>query len=192
MWLRGGQGTCHVYLGSLGLGAWAPFIEQKGEENVLSCHLWDVGNNIQNVNESVLLVLDFVWLWVSLPSCRCASASPQTSIKEGQLLKQTSSFQRWKKRYFKLRGRTLYYAKDSKVMEGRPAARPRGCGRVSEFGSANCFCLGAHRGLSALTRTQCKCHPSWTQARGACLSPCHGMSPGDNPIGRDKGHLLSF
>ncbi|KAI4581317.1 hypothetical protein MJG53_009760 [Ovis ammon polii x Ovis aries] len=40
-----------------------------------------------------------------------------TSIKEGQLLKQTSSFQRWKKRYFKLRGRTLYYAKDSKVAQ---------------------------------------------------------------------------
>uniref|UniRef100_A0A8D1PH83 Diacylglycerol kinase n=1 Tax=Sus scrofa TaxID=9823 RepID=A0A8D1PH83_PIG len=40
----------------------------------------------------------------------------KTSIKEGQLLKQTSSFQRWKKRYFKLRGRTLYYAKDSKII----------------------------------------------------------------------------
>uniref|UniRef100_A0A4W3HAJ6 Diacylglycerol kinase n=1 Tax=Callorhinchus milii TaxID=7868 RepID=A0A4W3HAJ6_CALMI len=40
----------------------------------------------------------------------------QTSIKEGFLLKQTSSFQRWKRRYFKLRGRTLYYAKDSKSL----------------------------------------------------------------------------
>uniref|UniRef100_A0A8B9E4Q4 Diacylglycerol kinase n=1 Tax=Anser cygnoides TaxID=8845 RepID=A0A8B9E4Q4_ANSCY len=40
----------------------------------------------------------------------------KTSIKEGLLLKQTSSFQRWKKRYFKLRGRTLYYAKDSKII----------------------------------------------------------------------------
>ncbi|XP_006884677.1 PREDICTED: diacylglycerol kinase eta [Elephantulus edwardii] len=40
----------------------------------------------------------------------------KTSIKEGQLLKQTSSFQRWKKRYFKLRGRTLYYAKNSKSL----------------------------------------------------------------------------
>ncbi|XP_036395925.1 diacylglycerol kinase eta isoform X2 [Megalops cyprinoides] len=39
----------------------------------------------------------------------------KTSIKEGLLLKQTSSFQRWKKRYFKLRGRTLYYAKDAKA-----------------------------------------------------------------------------
>lgn len=45
----------------------------------------------------------------------CLSVSLQTSIKEGLLLKQTSSFQRWKKRYFKLRGRTLYYAKDAKV-----------------------------------------------------------------------------
>uniref|UniRef100_A0A4W3I4E3 Diacylglycerol kinase n=1 Tax=Callorhinchus milii TaxID=7868 RepID=A0A4W3I4E3_CALMI len=29
-------------------------------------------------------------------------------------MKQTSSFQRWKRRYFKLRGRTLYYAKNAK------------------------------------------------------------------------------
>ncbi|XP_041419348.1 diacylglycerol kinase delta isoform X6 [Xenopus laevis] len=35
-------------------------------------------------------------------------------IKEGHLHKQTSSFQRWKRRYFKLRGRTLYYAKTAK------------------------------------------------------------------------------
>ncbi|XP_061647733.1 diacylglycerol kinase eta isoform X6 [Phyllopteryx taeniolatus] len=45
----------------------------------------------------------------------------KTSIKEGLLLKQTSSFQRWKKRYFKLRGRTLYYAKDAK--SGSASAR---------------------------------------------------------------------
>ncbi|XP_026572402.1 diacylglycerol kinase delta-like [Pseudonaja textilis] len=38
------------------------------------------------------------------------------SVKEGLLLKQTSSFQRWKRRFFKLRGRTLYYAKDSKSL----------------------------------------------------------------------------
>ncbi|MGH0158106.1 UNVERIFIED_CONTAM: hypothetical protein FKN15_035228, partial [Acipenser sinensis] len=37
-----------------------------------------------------------------------------TIIKEGMLMKQTNSFQRWKKRYFKLRGRTLYYAKTAK------------------------------------------------------------------------------
>lgn len=30
-------------------------------------------------------------------------------------MKQTSSFQRWRRRYFKLKGRTLYYAKDTKV-----------------------------------------------------------------------------
>uniref|UniRef100_A0A8C6TP32 Diacylglycerol kinase n=1 Tax=Neogobius melanostomus TaxID=47308 RepID=A0A8C6TP32_9GOBI len=41
---------------------------------------------------------------------------PQKSVKEGILLKQTSSFQRWKRRYFKLRGRTLYYAKDCKSL----------------------------------------------------------------------------
>ncbi|XP_027630382.1 diacylglycerol kinase eta-like, partial [Tupaia chinensis] len=45
-----------------------------------------------------------------------SNSDKKTSIKEGQLLKQTSSFQRWKKRYFKLRGRTLYYAKDSKSL----------------------------------------------------------------------------
>lgn len=39
----------------------------------------------------------------------------QTVVKEGTLQKQTSSFQRWKRRYFKLRGRTLYYAQTSKV-----------------------------------------------------------------------------
>ncbi|KAM9701156.1 LOW QUALITY PROTEIN: diacylglycerol kinase delta-like, partial [Menidia menidia] len=38
----------------------------------------------------------------------------KTVLKEGTLLKQTNSFQRWKKRYFKLRGRTLYYAQTSK------------------------------------------------------------------------------
>ncbi|XP_025833653.1 diacylglycerol kinase eta-like [Agrilus planipennis] len=36
-------------------------------------------------------------------------------VKEGYLLKQTS-FQRWKRRYFKLRGRKLYYAKDKKAV----------------------------------------------------------------------------
>ncbi|XP_037089650.1 diacylglycerol kinase delta-like [Pollicipes pollicipes] len=34
--------------------------------------------------------------------------------KEGYLMKQTSSFQRWKRRYFKLKGNKLYYAKDTK------------------------------------------------------------------------------
>ncbi|XP_067143184.1 diacylglycerol kinase delta isoform X2 [Centruroides vittatus] len=35
-------------------------------------------------------------------------------IKEDFLMKQTSSFQRWKKRYFRLKPRKLYYAKDRK------------------------------------------------------------------------------
>lgn len=39
----------------------------------------------------------------------------QASIKEGFLLKQTWSFQRWGRRYFKLRGCKLYYAKDTNV-----------------------------------------------------------------------------
>ncbi|KAK3546555.1 hypothetical protein QTP70_027318, partial [Hemibagrus guttatus] len=46
----------------------------------------------------------------------CAVVGGTKSVKEGILLKQTSSFQRWKRRYFKLRGRTLYYAKDSKSL----------------------------------------------------------------------------
>ncbi|XP_069354210.1 diacylglycerol kinase eta isoform X2 [Maniola hyperantus] len=33
-------------------------------------------------------------------------------VKEGYLMKQTRSFLRWQRRYFKLRGRTLYYAKE--------------------------------------------------------------------------------
>uniref|UniRef100_A0A8C9TKL0 Diacylglycerol kinase n=1 Tax=Scleropages formosus TaxID=113540 RepID=A0A8C9TKL0_SCLFO len=44
------------------------------------------------------------------------SGQIRKSVKEGHLLKQSSSFQRWKRRYFKLRGRTLYYAKDSKSL----------------------------------------------------------------------------
>lgn len=53
--------------------------------------------------------------------------SLQKSVKEGLLLKQTSSFQRWKRRYFKLRGRTLYYAKDAKVgSRGLPACSAGG------------------------------------------------------------------
>ncbi|XP_046342840.1 diacylglycerol kinase delta-like isoform X3 [Haliotis rufescens] len=39
-----------------------------------------------------------------------------TCTKEGYLMKQTSSFQRWKRRYFKLQGRRLYYAKDTKSL----------------------------------------------------------------------------
>uniref|UniRef100_A0A673KUB5 Diacylglycerol kinase n=1 Tax=Sinocyclocheilus rhinocerous TaxID=307959 RepID=A0A673KUB5_9TELE len=37
----------------------------------------------------------------------------RTILKEGKLMKQTN-FQRWKRRYFKLRGRTLYYAQTAK------------------------------------------------------------------------------
>ncbi|XP_015906416.1 diacylglycerol kinase delta isoform X2 [Parasteatoda tepidariorum] len=35
-------------------------------------------------------------------------------IKEGYLMKQIGSFQRWKRRYFKIKPRKLYFAKDSK------------------------------------------------------------------------------
>ncbi|XP_065091396.1 diacylglycerol kinase eta [Ochlerotatus camptorhynchus] len=36
------------------------------------------------------------------------------ATKEGYLMKQTWSFQRWRRRYFRLKGHKLYYAKDSK------------------------------------------------------------------------------
>ncbi|KAG8515579.1 Diacylglycerol kinase delta, partial [Galemys pyrenaicus] len=55
----------------------------------------------------------------------------QTVIKEGVLAKQSSSFQRSKRRYFKLRGRTLYYAKTAKVSVWRlstPGCRHVGAG----------------------------------------------------------------
>lgn len=56
------------------------------------------------------------WLWENGGLWELRTLwSLQKSVKEGLLLKQTSSFQRWKRRYFKLRGRTLYYAKDAKV-----------------------------------------------------------------------------
>ncbi|KAL0985590.1 hypothetical protein UPYG_G00159090 [Umbra pygmaea] len=55
----------------------------------------------------------------------------KTSVKEGLLLKQTSSFQRWKKRYFKLRGRTLYYAKDAKTGSALARWHERALNRVS-------------------------------------------------------------
>lgn len=37
-------------------------------------------------------------------------------------MKQTSSFQRWRRRYFKLKGGTLYYAKDTKVNIRHPTS----------------------------------------------------------------------
>ncbi|KAJ9585834.1 hypothetical protein L9F63_020536, partial [Diploptera punctata] len=38
----------------------------------------------------------------------------RAATKEGFLMKQTWSFQRWRRRYFKLKGHKLYYAKDTK------------------------------------------------------------------------------
>ncbi|XP_069681666.1 diacylglycerol kinase eta isoform X7 [Periplaneta americana] len=42
---------------------------------------------------------------------KCSAAT-----KEGFLMKQTWSFQRWRRRYFKLKGHKLYYAKDTKAV----------------------------------------------------------------------------
>ncbi|KAI9580740.1 hypothetical protein GQX74_013241 [Glossina fuscipes] len=41
------------------------------------------------------------------------------AIKEGFLLKQTWSFQRWRRRYFRLKRNKLYYAKDPKIAFNR-------------------------------------------------------------------------
>ncbi|XP_043926516.1 diacylglycerol kinase delta [Protopterus annectens] len=48
------------------------------------------------------------------PGTEAKQRGTQSIIKEGMLMKQTNSFQHWKRRYFKLRGRTLYYAKTAK------------------------------------------------------------------------------
>ncbi|XP_048481979.1 diacylglycerol kinase eta [Plutella xylostella] len=44
-----------------------------------------------------------------ISTSKCVGRLPV--VKEGYLMKQTRSFQRWQRRYFRLRGRTLYYAK---------------------------------------------------------------------------------
>ncbi|CAH0722978.1 unnamed protein product, partial [Brenthis ino] len=48
-----------------------------------------------------------------ISTSKCVGRLPV--VKEGYLMKQTRSFQRWQRRYFKLRGRTLYYAKKKDV-----------------------------------------------------------------------------
>uniref|UniRef100_A0A669DMX7 Diacylglycerol kinase n=2 Tax=Oreochromis niloticus TaxID=8128 RepID=A0A669DMX7_ORENI len=71
----------------------------------------------ERTSAQVLDALTSVLSSSSSPSIPSVSVlSLQKSVKEGILLKQTSSFQRWKRRYFKLRGRTLYYAKDCKSL----------------------------------------------------------------------------
>ncbi|CAG4991018.1 unnamed protein product [Colias eurytheme] len=45
-----------------------------------------------------------------ISTSKCVGRLPV--VKEGYLMKQTRSFLRWQRRYFKLRGRTLYYAKE--------------------------------------------------------------------------------
>ncbi|KPI99118.1 Diacylglycerol kinase eta [Papilio xuthus] len=48
-----------------------------------------------------------------ISTSKCVGRLPV--VKEGYLMKQTRSFQRWQRRYFRLRGRTLYYAKEKEV-----------------------------------------------------------------------------
>ncbi|XP_072935553.1 diacylglycerol kinase eta-like [Epargyreus clarus] len=48
-----------------------------------------------------------------ISTSKCVGRLPV--VKEGHLMKQTRSFQRWQRRYFRLRGRTLYYAKQKEV-----------------------------------------------------------------------------
>ncbi|KAG7304554.1 hypothetical protein JYU34_011503 [Plutella xylostella] len=51
-----------------------------------------------------------------ISTSKCVGRLPV--VKEGYLMKQTRSFQRWQRRYFRLRGRTLYYAKKKEVRLG--------------------------------------------------------------------------
>lgn len=51
---------------------------------------------------------EFLYKWFEYISFKVA-------IKEGFLLKQTWSFQRWRRRYFRLKRNKLYYAKEPKV-----------------------------------------------------------------------------
>ena len=61
------------------------------------------------MNQKMMIVQSEEFIFSIFP------ATFQVCTKEGFLMKQTSSFQRWRRRYFKLKGRTLYYAKDTKV-----------------------------------------------------------------------------
>ncbi|KAJ8733673.1 hypothetical protein PYW07_014224 [Mythimna separata] len=51
-----------------------------------------------------------------ISTSKCVGRLPV--VKEGYLMKQTRSFQRWQRRYFRLRGRTLYYAKEKDIKIG--------------------------------------------------------------------------
>ncbi|XP_010345512.2 diacylglycerol kinase delta isoform X3 [Saimiri boliviensis] len=65
----------------------------------------------------LLVLLSFFFFFFFFPFREEMEVIPfpaETIIKEGMLTKQNNSFQRSKRRYFKLRGRTLYYAKTAK------------------------------------------------------------------------------
>lgn len=71
-----------------------------------------------SVDDMVFCVsLDFAFLFVKFYDLTCCFVTFyfQATTKEGYLLKQTWSFQRWRRRYFRLKGHRLYYAKDAKV-----------------------------------------------------------------------------
>lgn len=61
------------------------------------------------------LILPFLFVKFYDLTCYYVTLYFQATTKEGYLLKQTWSFQRWRRRYFRLKGHRLYYAKDAKV-----------------------------------------------------------------------------
>ncbi|XP_043215694.1 diacylglycerol kinase eta-like isoform X2 [Amphibalanus amphitrite] len=84
--------------------------------------------------------------------------------KEGYLMKQTSSFQRWKRRYFKLKGNKLYYAKDTKYVVFDEIELTDLSIAESKTGGSHCFqVITAFRCLTlrAETRRQME---EWTAA----------------------------
>ncbi|XP_064076853.1 diacylglycerol kinase eta [Vanessa tameamea] len=81
-----------------------------------------------------------------ISTSKCVGRLPV--VKEGYLMKQTRSFQRWQRRYFKLRGRTLYYAKekDSQLWDEH---------ELEDATFAECSISNANHSFQVITASRC-------------------------------------
>ncbi|XP_045508827.1 diacylglycerol kinase eta [Colias croceus] len=81
-----------------------------------------------------------------ISTSKCVGRLPV--VKEGYLMKQTRSFQRWQRRYFKLRGRTLYYAKekDSQLWDEY---------ELEDATFAECSISNANHSFQVITASRC-------------------------------------